>query len=53
MSEDKTTTIQVSGEVGDIVGRLAAKKAADLKLPKLSKRDYAEMVFRELAEKEL
>lgn len=50
---EKTTTIPVSIEVGDIVVRLAARKAESLNLPRLSRSAYAEMVFRELAAKEL
>jgi hypothetical protein len=53
MAKEKTTTIPVSLEVGEIVAKLAAKKAAELKLPKLSQRDYTEMHFKELAELEL
>lgn len=53
MADDKPmTTLPISTEVNDIIKKLAAKKASDLKLPKLSRTDYAEMAFRELAEKE-
>lgn len=50
---EKGTTIPVSLEVADIVTKLAAKKAQSLNLPRLSRTQYAEMVFRDLAKKEL
>jgi hypothetical protein len=50
---DEMSTLPVSKEVSEIVNKLAAKKAKELNLPRLSRTAYAEMVFRDLADKEL
>lgn len=47
---DKITTIPISTDINDLVLRLAAKKAMELNLSKLSRTAYIEMLVRETAQ---